>query len=368
MNKRACTHTVLLILWFGCFITGVAAQDGGPSNGSTTGPSTGQNRYFRSNSLGMALQEITEYRINEYEYVLKRTRGEAGLTEILLKAGKEHQRAEYQWKGAVQYGRFYEQGRLIRETVETAGRLQEERLFVSSDSNEEFERRVYEWVDGELQRVKVYRNDAVQTIEEYIRSQEGKLLQVLQSGPDGAEQVSAVYSLPDGQHTQWHFTAGGRSYFFYSEQGNRISEEYLRGNLVYRKETLQGEERTIVSELYPEQDKRVRSVYGPDGKILSSQTDTPTTRIHAEYSYRDGELTEMLRRENGAETRVLYDRGEGDQPDERIYVNEVLQKEVRYRGGKRRTEVLYRNGEAVARVEYRGEEAVERESLIEDDR
>lgn len=360
MNSRACTHTVLLILWFGCFIAGVAAQNGGPSNG--------QNRYFRSNSLGMALQEISEYRINEYEYVLKRKGGEAGLTEILLKAGKEQQRAEYQWKGALQYGQFYEQGRLIRETIETEGRLQDERLFLTTDSNAEFERRVYEWADGELQRVKVFRNDAVQTIEEYIRSREGKLLQVLQRGPDEAEQVSGVYSLPDARHTQWHFTAGGRSYFFYSEQGNRISEEYLRGNLVYRKETLQGEETTIVSELYPEQDKRLRSVYRPDGKILSRQTDDPSSRMQAEYSYRDGELTEMLSRENGAETRVLYYRGEGDQPDERIYVNEVLQKVVRYHGGKRRTEVLYRNGEAVARVEYEGEEAVGRESLIEDGR
>jgi hypothetical protein len=364
MNKRACTHTVFLILWFGFFICAVSAQKDDPL-------------YYRSNSIGMALEEISRYRINEYEYVLKRNSGEDGLSEILLKDGKEHQRAEYQWKGTLKYGRFYEQGRLSRETIEAEGRLQEERLFTSVNSKQAFERRIYEWQDGELQGVTVFRDttddaageraDAAQISEEYIRSQGGKLLQVLRSGPDEDVQVSGIYSLPDSSHTHWHFTAGGKSYFFYWEQENRVSAEYLRGNLVYRKETFRGEETTIINELYPEQDTRVRSVYTPDGRILSRHTVTPSQKIQAEYSYQDGELAELLKSENGVETRILYSKGDGDRPDERVYVDGVLQKEVQYHEGNRKTVVLYRSGEAVAQVEYQGEEAVRRESLIEED-
>ncbi len=360
-------------------------------------------QFFRSNSLGMALEEVSRFRIDDYEFVLKRVSSESGVTEFLLQNGTETQRAEYEWKGAVQYGRFYERDRLLRETVETDGRLQEERLFSFSGSDEPIERRVYEWNNGELQRVSVFGSDAsnddvtavatdsaegVQSRgteqsagvhERYIRGNAGELLQVLrseaaenaptaESDADASARVAGIYSSSGAGKTQWHFTAGGTSYFYYTEDSTQISERYMQGKLVYRKEALENAETTRIEEWYAQEEKRISSVYSAEGNILSSRSVTPNSVIESEYFYQNGELAELRQMINGTERRVLYSPGDGEQPDEKIFENSVLQREVQYHGSNRRSVILYRNGEAVARVEYDGEEAVKRESLIGEDR
>jgi len=350
-------------VWFACTLTWTAAQEQQATDSTT--------QFFRSNSLGMAVEEVSRYRVDDYEFVLRRITNGASVTETLLRGGKEVQRAEYEWKGQIKYGRFYEQGTLVRETVEANGRLQEERLFTVADSSNAAERRVYEWSKGELQGVEVFSDDQTPLAEEkYIRSNEGKLLQVIRNAPDssGGARVAGSYSSLAGSHSQWHLTGQETSYFFYSNQKNRISEQYRKGELVYRKEVLKTEESTVIDELYPLEEKQVRSVYSADDRILNSRTTAPAETIQSEYLYQNGELTELRQTKNGTVKRVVYTQGAGEQADEAIYENGVLQKQVQYRGEDRRTEVLYRNGEAVARVEYEGEEAVSRESLIGDSR
>ena len=364
MNKRHSSQRILLlIVWFAWTLALTSAQQQSAPDNST--------RFFRSNSLGMAIEEVSSYRADDYEYVLKRTMNGSSVTEILFRNDKEVQRAEYEWKGQVKYGRFFEQGTLVRETVETEGRLREERLFSVSDSSSPAERRVYQWRDGELQGVQVFSDgEATAAEEKYIRSNEGKLLQVVRKETDapGEARVAGIYSSPDQSQSQWHFTGQGTSYFFYSDQTNRVSEQYRQGELVYRKEVLETGESTVIDELYPQEEKRIRSVYSADGRLLSSRTTAPDVTVRSEYSYQNGELNELRQTRNGTEKRILYTRGAGEQADETIYENGVLQKQVQYHGEDRRTEVLYRNGEAVARVEYEGEEAVSRDSLIGDSR
>ena len=362
MNKRhSSQRIILLIVWFAYTLTWTAAQEQHATVSTT--------QFFRSNSLGMAVEEVSPYRVDDYEFVLRRTMNGASVTETLLRSGKEVQQAEYEWKGQVKYGRFYEQGTLVRETIESDGRLQEERLFTVADSSKAAERRVYEWSNGELQGVEIFSDDQTPAAEEkYIRSNEGKLLQVIRNAHDspGKARVAGSYSSPAGSHSQWHLTGQGTSYFFYSDQKNRISEQYRKGELVYRKEVFETEESTVIEELYPLEEKQVCSVYSPDDRLLSSRTTAPAETIQSEYLYQDGELTELRQTKNGTVKRVLYTQGAGEQADEAIYENGELQKQVQYHGGNRRTEVLYRNGEAVARVEYEGEEAVSRDSLIGD--
>ncbi|MFW6274906.1 MAG: hypothetical protein ACOC2P_03605, partial [Spirochaetota bacterium] len=244
-------------------------------------------------------------------------------------------------------------------------------LFSDTDSSNADERRLYEWRNGELQGVQVFSGgEAPAAVEKYIRSNEGKLLQVIRNehdSPEGAR-VAGIYSSPDESHSQWHFTGQGTSYFFYSDQTNRVSEQYREGELVYRKEVLETGESYVINELFPQEEKRVRSVYSADGKILSSRTTAPEVTVRSEYSYQNGELNELRQSRNGTVKRILYTQGAGEQADETIYENGVLQKQVQYHGENRRTEVLYRNGEAVARVEYQGEEAVSRDSMIGDSR
>lgn len=366
MNKRISIHRIaLLIVWITSILWITSSAP--PAAAQTEAVGGGATQFYRSNRLGMALQEISRYRINDHDFVLKRIREEDGAREFLLQNGKEIQRAEYEWKGDVKHGRFYDQDRLMRETVETDGRLQEERLFSRSGSERPVERRVYEWRDGELQGVKVLSSESaaensraggVQNM--YIRGRDGKLLQVLNSESG----VTDSYSTSGSRSTEWHFAADGSSYFYYTEGATQISERYSAGTLVYRKAVRDSEESRQVDEWYPREEKRVSSVYSSAGDLLRRRSATPDAVVHSEYSYQAGELAEQQQTVNGTERRILYSAGGGEQPDEKIFENGVLRKEVQYHGADRRTEVLYRDGEAVARVEYEGEEALSRESLI----
>ena len=387
-------------MWIACIVCATVAVPWATAQHTASPPHRTDNsstQFFRSNSLGMALEEVSRFRIDDFEFVLKRIRSASGVTEMLLQNGTEVQRAEYEWKGAVKYGRFYEQGGLMRETVEADDRLQEERLFSLSGSDEPVERRVYDWRNGELQQVSVFgpnsatdspegniaraTEPATGVYERYIRGNEGKLLQVLRSKADGngskatgepggeaSVRVTGIYSTSGAGSTQWHFTAGGISYFYYTEGSTQIVERYSQGKLVYRKEVLENAETTRIEEWHAQEEKRINSVYSAEGNILSSRTVAPDTVIDSQYLYQNGELAELRQMINGTERRVLYSAGGGEQSDEKIFEDRVLQKEVQYHGSNRRTVLLYRNGEAVVRIEYDGEEAIRRESLIGEDR
>ena len=90
--------------------------------------------YYRSNSLGMALEEISPRQLDDHTFVLRRSSNNIRVDELLYKDGQAYQRAEYEWKNDLKYARFYENGTLIRESIEQAGRLQEERV---TDGEEE---------------------------------------------------------------------------------------------------------------------------------------------------------------------------------------------------------------------------------------
>lgn len=322
--------------------------------------------YYRSNSLGMALEEISPRQLDDHTFVLRRNSDKSRVDELLYKDGKEYQRAEYEWKNDLKYARFYENGDLIGETVEQADRLREERIITP----EAVERRVYEWERGQLKGVRVIQDEKEWT-KEYIRGTDGALQQVLRAENLNEPRIAGIYSGSRGEklQTQWHFTEDGSSYFFYlnrEENVQQVTEKYRDGTLSYRREAVRKEDTREVEEDFFEQEKHIYTVFSDEGRKLYSRIETPEGTVREEYTYQDGRLTELQRRGPEKKERVLYTPGEGSQPDERVFRDGKLQKEVFYHGAGRRTEVLYRNGEALARVEYRGEEMVKRSSLLQD--
>jgi hypothetical protein len=322
--------------------------------------------YYRSNNLGMALEEISPRRLDDHTFVLRRSSNKARVDELLYKDGQEYQRAEYEWKNDLKYARFYENGALIRERIEQAGRLREERI-ITPDA---VEQRVYEWEKGQLRGVRVIQ-DAKEWTAEYIRGTDGALQQVLRAENKNEARIAGIYSgsQREKSQTQWHFTEDGSSYFFYlnHEKGEQqVTEKYRDGTLTYRKEAVRKQDIRVVEEQFFEQEKQIHTVFSDEGRKLFSRIETPEGTVREEYTYQDGRLSELRRRGPEKEERVLYTPGEGFQPDEKIFRDAKLQKEVFYHEEERRTEVLYRNEEALARIEYRAEDVVKRSSLLQE--
>lgn len=336
--------------------------------------------YYRSNNLGMALEEISPRQLDDHTFVLRRNSNKTKVDELLYKDGQEYQRAEYEWKNDLKYSRFYEKGTLIRESIEQAGRLREERIITAGA----VERRVYKWEKGQLRSVRVIQDEKEWT-EEYLRGTDGALQQVLRAENKNETRITGIYSgsQRDKSQTQWHFTEDGSSYFFYlnfylnneelnneelnhEENEQQITEKYRDGILTYRREAVRKEESRVVEEQFLEQEKRIHTVFSDDGRKLFSRVETPEGTIREEYTYQDGRLSELLRTSPEQEERILYTPGEGSQPDVKVFRNGKLKKEVFYHEEAQRTEVLYRNEEALVRIEYRGEEVVKRTSLLQE--
>src|SRR6056297_532195 len=201
--------------------------------------------YYRSNSLGMALEEISSRQVDDHTFVLRRSSKKYRVDELLYKDGQEYQRAEYEWKNDLKYARFYEKGSLIRESIEQAGRLREERIITPGA----VERRVYEWEKGHLKGVRVIQDEREWT-EEYIRGTDGALQQVLHAENKNEVRIAGIYSgsQREGHQTQWHFTEDGSSYFFYlnrEDDEQQIIEKYRNGDLTYRREAVRKEDRRV---------------------------------------------------------------------------------------------------------------------------
>ncbi|MCF7949850.1 MAG: hypothetical protein K9M94_14770 [Spirochaetia bacterium] len=322
--------------------------------------------YYRSNSLGMALEEISPRQLDDHTFVLRRSSNQSRVEERLYKDSQEYQRAEYEWKNDLKYARFYESGALIAESIEQAGQLREERIITPGA----VERRVYEWEKGHLRGVRIIQDEKEWT-EEYIRGTDGALQQVLRAENKNEARIAGIYSgsQRESRQTQWHFTEDGASYFFYlnrEDDEQQITEKYRNGDLTYRREAVRKEDSRVVEEHFFEQEKKIHTVFGDAGRKLFRRIETPEGTVREEYTYQDGKLSELRRTGPEIDERIVYTRGEGSQPDEKIFRDGKLQKEVFYHEEQGRTEILYRNEEALARIEYRGEEVVNRKSLLQE--
>gem|GEM_PF-2307418 len=328
-------------------------------------------RYFRSNSLGMALEEISSFQKDDYPYVLKRRSEKDFVEDVLLREGKPYNRAEYEWKTGIKYSRFYEKDVLKRESIETDGRIQEERIF---DTNGEPLRRVYQWQEGELVNIKtlVQNNEKEkgERLDEYVRGKNGNLLQVIRTENRAATEVADIFSSPlkEESRVQWHFAEEGLSYFFYTRDDQEITERYRNGDMVYRKRLIDKKQGIRKEEEYPKLEKEIHTEINEDGKIVSSRIRSPEGTVIEKFRYEDGLLVERLREGTGGAIRVVYTHGEGRRADEKVYEDDVLKKEINYYGDEGRREILYRQGEPIVKIEYEGEEIVERTSLLKDSR
>jgi len=342
--------------------------------------------YFRSNSLGMPLEPISEYQTDEYEYVLERDRSGDEIVERLYRDDGEIRKAIYQIKGASVYGRFYEDDKLQRETIETDGRLTEEIIYEESGSTTKRN----SWKNGNLDHVDTILPDGRVIRRRYIRGESGKLLEIIEEemflnesveAPGGAadstsgyapEAISGFrYDRGDRGISQWHVDDSGCIHFFYQdlEGESKITEKFCGGQLASKREELPVEDGTAVTVSRPGDEYSSRALYDIEGNLLFRNIQEEDKRISEEYRYQEDLLVKKIVKTGGSVriTDYSYRRAEGDNSElsgTEEYQDGILSRKTEYPEDGKKIIILYRNGEPIAELIYEDEELISRESLI----
>ncbi|MEE9308870.1 MAG: hypothetical protein V3V57_15220 [Spirochaetia bacterium] len=326
-------------------------------------------RYYTSNDLGMALEEIGWYRRDEFPYLLVVQKGDQWEKRTLLHRGEEIRR----WEVGAQEERVFDGG-VIQERFryDQSGRLTEEQLFQ----------------DGEPSRRKVYHyRGAVLALTETFDSKGELLFRDAYYLSPGGELRRVSREERERQTTQELALSGGGGILAEERYGNvrdrKVSRYDLEGRLTERERWSQGEliererfeyrgdgDALVRSQLEQLQLRRtIRRSYDEQGRLIRSVVEQEGDEIEQTVHLRDetGAIVETTKRSVRGLEHWLFDYGPQDTLRREEYrIRGALERITIYStdsGESSRTEELYREGQIFMRIYFEGEEKVKEEFL-----
>lgn len=326
-------------------------------------------RYYTSNDLGMALEEIGWYRRDEFPYLLVVQKGDQWEKRTLLHRGEEIRR----WEVGAQEERVFDGG-VIQERFryDQSGRLTEEQLFQ----------------DGEPSRRKVYHyRGAVLALTETFDSKGELLFRDAYYLSPGGELRRVSREERERQTTQELALSGGGGILAEERYGNvrdrKVSRYDLEGRLTERERWSQGEliererfeyrgdgDALVRSQLEQLQLRAtIRRSYDEQGRLIRSVVEQEGDQIEQTVHLRDetGAIVETTKRSVRGLEHWLFDYGPQDTLRREEYrIRGALERITIYStdsGESSRTEELYREGQIFMRIYFEGEEKVKEEFL-----
>jgi hypothetical protein len=326
-------------------------------------------RYYISNELGMALEEIGWYRREEFPYILVVRKEGSRETRTLLYEGQELRRWEhgaeeqriYRGSELEQRLRYDRQNRLIEDQLYTGGLLSR--------------RTVYYYNREVLERTETFDADGLLLYRDFYRlSPDGQLLRVTRE--DRQQQQSQRLALGVGARGAAEERYGNsreQRINRYDRQGRLVEREYWYGGELMEREHFEyrGEADIRESSQLEEfsLERTTRRGYDDEGRVVLIEVtdgDGQTERIvHA----RDGQgrIVETTKRGPRGIENWLFEYGPGEEPVREEYrVRGSLERITLYseQGKERfRVEELYREGRLFMRVHYRADQKVKEEVL-----
>jgi len=328
-------------------------------------------QFFRSNGLGMELEEIEGDPGEDSGYVLEKKIWNGGVENQLYLDGQVIERRVLERKGEVLYGRCYRRGVLVEETITSDGLLLEEKSYEKG----EVTARRYAYDDGALVEMEIQYPDGTRQRREYLRGEDGDLLRTFVHGSDEDGASNSVFDsgVESRNVRQWHLDTEGCIYFFSQEEGVRLTEKYCDGELVYGKTSTPSQEGVLENEIFPTKGREVETRYDSEGRRVWQLTIDGESRKEVEYEYRNGLLRLVEESVSGVEDARYHSRYYYHQDEEdwvlirkKTWKNGILHRTVSYMDDEQDI-TIYRRGEPVVVLKYKGEDLVERRSLIGDE-
>lgn len=324
--------------------------------------------YYRSNSLGMALEPISELRRSEHAWVLARRVDGKRVSERLYHKGRQLRRTVAVEEADEKRVEVWQGGELRRRLVESAGLPRTEIEYTATGASL---RREYLWRRGRLRELRLYEDGALQELRRYATDAYGRLLHILRLRPDG--RPLAVTGFQPGRESpypasEWHAEESRSRYYRYDDTGRllltdtggeaerRVTEYFRRDGQLHSRTKL------------PQSGSEVLRKYDEQRRIVEKLTRREGETERERFFYQAGRLVRRTLRSRGERRAWSYAYGEeGRLLSREFRMDGVLRSRTEYGEEERRTVTVYHDGKAALRLLYAGEELLERRELIREE-
>jgi hypothetical protein len=330
---------------------------------------SGTIRYYISNDLGMALEEIGWYRREEFPHILVvRTEGSRE-TRTLLYEGEELQR----WERDPEEERSYRGTELELQQLhryDNGDRVMEEQLYADGSLSQ---RTLYYYNRDVLEHTETFAPDGLLLYRDYYRlSTDGRLRRVTRVQEDRrGDQRLALGDGTRGVTEERYGNNQERRINRYDQEGRLVEREYWYEGQLLERERVQyrgeGELRSsaLLEEFSPE--RRTVSSYDEEGRVVLIEVSEGGEQTERTVHQRDeqGRILETTRRGPRGIENWRFEYGAEEEPVREEYrLRGSLERVTLYSAQEQsRVEELYREGRPFMRVHYRSEQKVREEFL-----
>lgn len=333
-----------------------------------------QEIYYRSDWVGLELEKIERYRIDEFEYVLEVRALQGKTVKLLYRNGKEWKRweilfnlrrektdeFEYEKNVLVHHLAFDKKMRILVEDFYLDGVIDQKRIYSYGPRGIDF---------AETQD----REGNLLYTDEYIIAPSGRLRGIRRIFPDGGV-ILIHYTYGEGMLVgEWEYRDGRIKDTKYDEYGRIIRrEDWNKDELEFVKEYRYDDNNgKILSETEKDLKRKtvVERFYDEDGNIIR-ETNSGAVEEPFELTHTfDGGRKVATRKKSALgveEWRYTY-RGDGSLAVEEYYRRGLLEMRTTYGDGNSRIEEIFREEELFLRVYYVKEKKI-KEEYLEDGR
>lgn len=341
-----------------------------------------ENRWFRSDEIGLAIEPIPAFRADEFPWVLaveRLPRGD-GWTETrrLLSGGIEQRRWTLVRSADGRTEEREERGgeMTARRLSGADGELLQEELFSAGAASS---RTVYEYAAGRLARTRAFAADgSLASTVEYLAAPSGRLREVRWTAADGSlrtasQAAGGTGSVAGGVAVSEERTREGDVVLTtrYDEHGRVAVRERRDPSGLVSSERLSytGEARSPASSIaeWPGERKVVEAAYDAAGGEIAETTTVAGAVTERVAWIRDeaGRALAVRREGTSGTAEVRFSWADGTLKREEHFVRGARVKNVIHETADERVEELFDDGQLFLRVRYRGDARIREEVVVD---
>ena len=317
--------------------------------------------YYRSNSIGMVFEKIPSFRIDDFPWVIKLSKDGALETRVIYLNGEEKKRLEYFREDDLLVVSEYVLNDLVRIEKLMDGLVVKEEYYKDEATLSTF---IYEWSGRQLQKITYIENDLHIYDDLFIVEEHGPLKQIRRFFNQGEFSTSGFGYSNQGIKTEWHGTDDESSLYRYEDGKIVRIENWQDGALIRAKTFTPTESGSTVLESDFLTGIEIRKLYDLDDKLLSDETRDGSNIVKYTYLYEGELLVEKKMASPGIRKKHLFYYNNDDSlQSEKIFMDDILIKEIFYDFGKKELEKVYRDNTLILMVFYKNGEEIREERI-----
>ncbi len=323
---------------------------------------------FRSNELGMPLEKLKPFQIDDFEYVLKVIDDGDIVVKVLLRDNKEHKRWRAVRDGNREQEFYYEEERLISVTrYESRGRISAIEYYADENLSEVH---VYSYREEILDAIIVNDQEGTEIYRNvYLRDSRGRLRRVERVYPEKQTRVSAYTFGRTNIAQEWHGKGEEGDLFRYNRRQEPLSKEIWADSSVTAQEEFFYEDDSLEKSLHYDYATKMRTTAWYDEesrpvRILKEKEGALISIVTYHYNEEGKVVTEVKRTPQLKESWEYEYDGEGDIVREEYYRKGVLVSSIEHAGDDEYFKTYYREMTPIIREHYVEEEKVGEKNLV----